>query len=51
MLESITFTGELDDLGVVQETVENGGRGGDVADQLAPIFQRAIAGHHGLRVS
>ena len=47
MVESITLAGDLDDLGVVQEAVEDRGRGRDVSDELAPVFQGAVAGHHG----
>ena len=38
--------GDGDDLGVVQEAVEDRRRAWYVADQLTPIFQRAVAGHH-----
>ena len=31
-MEPITFAGDLDDFGVVQEAVEDGGRGRHVAD-------------------
>jgi len=36
-----------EDLGVVQEAVEDGRSAGDVAQEFASVFQRAVAGHHG----
>lgn len=44
MVEPIAFAGDLDDLGVVQEAVEDGGRGRDVPDEFAPVFQRVRRG-------
>jgi hypothetical protein len=34
-----------EDFGVVQEAVEDGGGAGDVAEEFAPIFEGAVAGH------
>ena len=45
--EAIAFAGEGDDLGVLQEPVEDRRGGRDVADQLAPVFDRAVGGHDG----
>jgi len=44
-LDAITFAGGGDDLGVMQEAVDDGSGGGHVTQQFAPFFQRAIAGH------
>ena len=38
--EPVAAAGDRDDLGVVQEAVEDGRGAGNVADQFAPIFQR-----------
>jgi len=38
---------EGDDLGVVEEPVEDGGGAWHVADELAPIFEWSVAGHDG----
>ncbi len=43
--QSVAASADRDDFGMVQEPVENGGGAGDIPDQLAPIFQRPIAGH------
>src|SRR6185437_11057470 len=45
--QAVAAAGDGDHLGVVQEAVEDGGGGGHVADELAPVLQRAVAGHHG----
>jgi hypothetical protein len=39
--------GEGDDAGVVEEAVEDGGGGRDVADQLAPVLEGPIGSHEG----
>jgi hypothetical protein len=36
-----------DDLGAVQQAVEDGSGGGHVAQQLAPFVHRAVGGHDG----
>ncbi len=41
-LDAITFAGDGDDLGVVQEPVEDGSGGGHIAKQYAPFFQQAL---------
>ena len=46
-LDAITFAGDGDDLGMVQEPVNDGSGGGHVGKQLAPFLQRAVAGHDG----
>jgi hypothetical protein len=46
-LEAITFAGDGDDLGVVQEPVDDGPGGGHIAEQFAPFFQWSVAGHDG----
>ena len=44
--EAIALAGDVDDCGVLQEPIQNGGGGRHVADQLGPVLQRTIAGHH-----
>jgi hypothetical protein len=44
--QPVAFAGDLDDLGVLEDAVEDGGGGRNVADQLAPVFQWAVGGHH-----
>src|SRR5579863_6437936 len=45
-VQPVAPAGDGDHLGVVQEAVEDRGGGGHVADQFAPVLQRAVAGHH-----
>src|ERR1700691_4478568 len=45
--QAVAFARDLNDLGMVQEAVEDRRGAGYVADQFAPIFQRSVAGHHG----
>lgn len=45
VLEPVAAAGDLDDVGVVQEAVEDGGGGGDVADEFAPLFDGSVGGH------
>ena len=45
VFEAVAFAGDLDDLGVVQEAVEDGGGGGDVAKELSPFFDGTVGGH------
>jgi hypothetical protein len=47
VLEPIASSFEGNDLGVVEEPVEDGGGAWDVTDELAPVFERSIAGHDG----
>lgn len=46
VFEPIALTGDLDNLGMVQKAVQDGGGAGHIADQFAPILQGAIGGHH-----
>ena len=43
--QAIAFASDLDEFGMVQEAVEDGRGGRDVADQFAPIFQAVLPGH------
>src|SRR5271157_2457165 len=43
---AIALAGDVDDLGMMQEAIEYGAGRRYVADQLAPILQRSIRGHH-----
>jgi hypothetical protein len=47
VLEPIASTFEGDDLGVVEEPIEDGGGAWHIADELAPIFERSVTGHDG----
>jgi hypothetical protein len=47
VLEPIASSFEGDDLGVVEEPVEDGGGAWHVADELAPIFEWSVACHDG----
>jgi len=46
----VAFSGDGDELGVVQEAIEDGAGGGDVLQQLAPVLEGAVAGHDGRAV-
>ena len=39
ILYPIVFTGDLDEVGVMQESVEDGGGGRDITDELSPFLQ------------
>ena len=41
----VAFALDFEDVGVVEKAVENGGGGGDVADEFTPFFEGAIGGH------
>ena len=45
IFESVTVSFDLDDCCVVQEAVEYGCGGRDVADEFAPFFERPVGGH------
>ena len=38
---AVAFAFDFDQVGVMQEAVQNGGGSGDIADELAPFFQRS----------
>lgn len=46
-LDAIDFTGDSDDLGVVQEPVNDGPGSGHATQKFAPFVQRSVAGHDG----
>jgi hypothetical protein len=47
VVHAVAAAVQADDLGVVQEAVEDRPSGGVVAQDLAPVFDRAIGGEHG----
>lgn len=47
LAEAVAASGDGDDFGVVEEPVEDGAGGGDVAQELAPFVDGAVGGHHG----
>ena len=47
VLDAIASALDGDDAGVVEEAVEDGAGGGDIAQEFAPFFERAVAGHEG----
>ncbi len=50
VFDAVAFAGDGDDLGVVQEAVQDGPGGGHVAQEFAPFLQRSVAGHDGGKV-
>ena len=42
----VALSRDRDDLGVMQEAIQDGRGAGNVTDQFAPIFKRSIARHH-----
>ena len=46
-VQTVGFTSKLDDFGMVEESVENGGCCGDVVEEFAPFFDGAVGGHEG----
>ncbi len=46
MSQAITPAGDVDDRGVLQESVEDRGGRRHVADEFGPILQGTVAGHH-----
>ena len=47
ILEAVAAAGDGDQLGVVEQSVEDGAGCGNIAEQLAPFFNGPIGGHHG----
>ena len=45
--QAVAFTFKRNDFDVLQQPVEDGSGGRNVADEFAPVFDRAIAGHYG----
>ena len=43
--QAIAFAGDLDNLGAMQDAIQDGGGSGDIGDQLAPFLQRPAGGH------
>ena len=50
MAEAITSAGDVDQSGVLKESVQDRGGSRHVTDQFGPVFQRPVAGHHGRTV-
>src|SRR6266446_10745187 len=46
-LESVAAPGDRDNLGVVEQAIENGAGGGYIAKQFAPFFNGSVRSHHG----
>ena len=46
-VQAVGFSGELNDLGVVEKAVQDGCGSGDVVDELTPFFNGAVGGHEG----
>ena len=47
LVEAVAGAGDGDDVGAVEESVEDGAGCGDVAEELAPFFDGAVGGHEG----
>ena len=45
LMEAIAAARHLDNFGMVQEAVQNGGGGGGVVEQLAPFLNGPVGGH------
>ena len=47
VFDPVAASGDGDGDGVMEEAVQDGAGGGHVAEELAPVFQRPVAGHDG----
>jgi hypothetical protein len=47
VFEPVALACDGEDLGVMEESVEDGTGGGNVLEELAPLFDRPVAGHDG----
>ena len=47
VFQAIASAFERDELGVMEEAIQDGGGGGDIADELAPVFDGTVGGHQG----
>ena len=47
LLHSVAFPFDFDDVGMVQEAVEDGGGGRHVPNELALLFEGTVGGHEG----
>jgi len=47
LLEAVAASGDVDDFGAVQDAVEDGGGGGLVSEQRAPLLDGAVGGQDG----
>jgi hypothetical protein len=44
--EAVALAGDLDDLGMLQEAIQDRSRGGHIANEFAPVLQGSVRGHH-----
>src|SRR5512134_362921 len=49
-MQAIALALEVDDLGLGEEAIEDGGGRGDVAEEGAPVLGRPVGGDHGGRL-
>jgi len=47
VFEPVALAGDGEDLGVMEESVEDGAGGGNVLEELPPLFDWPVAGHDG----
>ena len=50
MPQAVTSAFHLDDLGVMEKTVQNGRGGGDIVEEFSPFFDWPVGGHEGRSV-
>ena len=44
---AVALAFDFDQVGAMQEAIQNGCGSGDIADEFAPFFQRSVGGHQG----
>ncbi len=47
IFDPVTPAGNVDDLRVMQEAIQDGGGGRNIADEFAPFLDGPVGGHHG----
>ena len=47
VLGAVAFALDFDEVGMVEESVEDGGGGRNIADEFAPFFEGTVGGHEG----
>ena len=45
MAQTIASTGDLDDFSLLQKPIQDGSGGGDITQELPPLFNGAVGGH------